>query len=489
MTLYHPRVLADKLEGLLPELQRWSHRAQMALDNAQVQQKRREDKLLQTSHSVQGQEHQLAQDQKYVQQDEELLLVCAKNCQEILATAQQIASVAQSILNNAQETYNRKRQALQSAREALTRAKQALQHATANVKGKRAEFTNARVSGNEKDESVIHQQLSVAEEVQRQASSSERAASAQVANCETSVALANQALQLAQVAHKQVQAGLKASEDSIEFTRAASRALDVGKQELGKEEVAVNAIVETLRNATQITQEASVQLVGARSHEQPAQLHTSDAVRTLQMKIDLLLFMNRPELEVVSNHMVASVLQLGAVANTEELAYILNARLGRLLRRLDGIDGLKPYRWRSLGLEQRVEALQEAHNVMAAIYSFKCCKVELAPMPPNRFGGFSHITEDIRLNVRLVAGNNRIETLKTLFHESRHAYQWHLAKCFRNSFGWLSNADWTLAQVWSDNTDDYKNPGQYSLQEYRNQPIEADAFGFENIVIDLLYGN
>ncbi len=487
MTLYHPRALANKLEDLVPQLQCWSHRAAIALDNAQVQQKRIEDRHLQTSHSAQMHEHRLVQDQESAFQSEELLQVYERNCQEALAKAQQTASTAQSILNETRTTCNRMQQALQWAREALARAEQILEQATADVGSKTAELATANTSGVQDDQRVANYSLSAAKKAQSQANSAARAASTHVACCTQAVTLANQALQIAEIAHKQAQASLKASEDSIEFVRAASRALDVGKQELGKEETAVEATSAALQHAAVLAQEASIQLVVARSYEQPAQLHTSDTLRILQMKIDLLIVMNRTELDISSDPMVA-LLQLGAVAERGELTQTLSPRLGRLRTKLEEIYGLRSAQWSRLSLEQRTEVLRKAHNAVATVYRFKPCPVEIVLLPPKNLGAFSEVTGIIEINRRLVAGNNSIQPLQTILHESRHAYQWHFLQPIRRGFGWLSEADWALAREWSDNFDDYKYPHQYGFREYRNQPVESDAFSFEETVIKLLFG-
>src|SRR5579859_2733351 len=183
MTLHHPRALANKLEGLVPELQRWSHRASMALDNAQTEQQRIEDRHVQTTHSAEMHENQLVVDQEYISQDEKHLQVCATNCRDALAKAQQTASTAQSIWHEAQTTYNRMQQALQSAQGALAQAEQALEQATANVESYMAELSQANTSGIQDNKRVASYTLAVAKKAQSQASNAVRAASAHVANC------------------------------------------------------------------------------------------------------------------------------------------------------------------------------------------------------------------------------------------------------------------------------------------------------------------
>jgi hypothetical protein len=486
MTLYHPRALADKLEGLVPELQRWSHRARMALDNAQVQEKRIEDRHSQSSHRAQMHEHQLVLDQECVQQADALLQVYAENCQEALANAQQTARTAQSILNETQTTYNRMQQALQSAQEALAQAEQALGQATANLGSKMAEFAQANARGVQDAKRAANYSLSMAQEAQSRANSTVQAASARVTSCTKAVALASQALELARVAHQRAQAGLKASEDSIGFVRAASRALVLGKQALGQEKAAIEATLAELQNAMLITQEASTQLVVARSHEQLAQRHSADTLRILQIKIDLLIFMNQPELDGISGTMVAS-LQLAATLDRGASLQPPSHRLERLRAKLENVYGLKPSQWRTMNQDERAEVLQNAHNAMAIVYRFDPVVVEIAALPPNTLGSFSRVEETIKISKRLVMSSNHIETLKTLIHESRHAYQWHLAQHLRRGFGWHSDADWTLAQEWSDNFADYKSASQSGSRAYSNQPVEADAYSFEETVIKLLF--
>ncbi len=487
MTLHHPRALADKLEGLVPELQRWSHRAGMALDNAQTQQKRIEDRNLQTNHSAQMHEHQLVADQQHVRQDEELLQICARNCQETLAKAQQTASVAQSILHKTQATYNRTQQALHSAQEALTQAEQALEQATANVESKTAEFAQANAHGTQSDKQTANDSLSAAKKAQSRASSSVQAASAHVAKCAQAVTLASQALQLAKIAHQHAQAGLKASEDSIGFVRAASRALDVGKRELGQEETAVKATLEALQHATLLAQESSMQLGVVRSHEQPAQQHTSDTLSILQIKIGLLIFMNRPELDASSDPLVAPS-QIANVKDTSTLPQTSNRKLEILQTKLEKIYGFKPHQWNRLNLEERVEVLQDAHNAIAATYGFTPVSVGTMLLPPKVLGAFSEVKENIEIDKRLVASDDHTETFGTLFHESRHAYQWYLIKRFRQGPAFLSEARCAQAQEWGDNFDNYKTGEQYGTKAYQNQPVEVDAFGFEETVIRFLFG-
>jgi hypothetical protein len=197
--------------------------------------------------------------------------------------------------------------------------------------------------------------------------------------------------------------------------------------------------------------------------------------------------MNRPDLDTGLNPMAAP-LQLAAVTDRGDLAQTESAKLERLLTKLDEIDGLKPRWWSVLDLADRVEILQSAHNVIATIYGFDPSPVQAVKLPQNERGNFSRATEIIQINIKLVAGSDEIEPLKTLMHESRHAYQWHLVKHVLRGFGWHSDREWTLAQEWSDNVADYKNPERYGIQEYLDQPIEVDARSFAETVIKLWFG-
>ena len=416
-----------------------------------------------------------------------LLQICTRNCQETLAQAQQTARVAQSILHKTQATYNRTQQALHSAQEALTQAEQALERATANVESTTAELAQATAHGTQSDKQTANDRLSAAKKAQSRASSSVQAASAHVAKCAQAATLASQALQLARIAHQHAQAGLKASEDSLGFVRAASRALDMGKRELGQEETAVKATLEALQHATLLAQESSMQLGVVRSHEQPAQQHTSDALRILQIKIGLLIFINRPELDVASDPLVTPA-QIPNVKATSTLPQTSKRKLEILQTKLEKIYGFKPHQWSRLSLEERLEVLQDVHNALAATYSFTPVPVGITPLPPQILGVFSETKEDIKINKKLVASNNQIETLATLIHESRHAYQWYLIKRYRQGPAFLSEARCAQAQEWGDNFDNYKTGEQYGSKAYQNQPVEADAFGFEETVIRFLFG-
>jgi hypothetical protein len=199
------------------------------------------------------------------------------------------------------------------------------------------------------------------------------------------------------------------------------------------------------------------------------------------------MFMNRPELDGPPGAMVAA-LQLAAVGDAGDLLLTLYPNLEELLTKLEHVYGLRPDQWKDLNLEERTNVLQKAHNAVAATYGFKPSPVTVTRLSPKYNGFFNHETERIEINTRLVTGNDNIQPLRTLFHESRHAYQWHFAQPVRQGFGWLSDGEWTLAQEWSDNFDDYKPADQNSFKEYYDQPIEVDARKFAETVTKLLFG-
>lgn len=197
--------------------------------------------------------------------------------------------------------------------------------------------------------------------------------------------------------------------------------------------------------------------------------------------------MNRPELDGFSDPMAAS-LQLDTVTNRGELPETLNRKLEILRTKLEKTYGVQLNQWNRLNLEERVEMLQDVHNTLAATYGFTPVPVGIALLPPRRNGHFLRQRGLIEINVKLVAGNDNVQPLRTLFHESRHAYQWYLVQRFRQGPAFLSEAGCAQAQEWGDNFDDYKSTAKYSFQEYLNQPIEVDARSFAETIIKLLFG-
>lgn len=98
-------------------------------------------------------------------------------------------------------------------------------------------------------------------------------------------------------------------------------------------------------------------------------------------------------------------------------------------------------------------------------------------LPNGRCGGYNPDTNSIELNANYLEHADPRGLLKTIVHESEHAFQ---QKCVNNPSS--CNVDSEVLEQWKYNMDHYKDAETYGFKEYRNQPIEKDAFEFEKYV-------
>ena len=98
-------------------------------------------------------------------------------------------------------------------------------------------------------------------------------------------------------------------------------------------------------------------------------------------------------------------------------------------------------------------------------------------MPSGVCGGYNPHTNSIELNANYLEHADPRGLLKTIVHESEHAFQ---QKCVDNPSS--SNVDPEVLDQWKYNMEHYKDAKTYGHEEYRNQAIEKDAFEFEKYV-------
>lgn len=91
-------------------------------------------------------------------------------------------------------------------------------------------------------------------------------------------------------------------------------------------------------------------------------------------------------------------------------------------------------------------------------------------------GGYN--PNSIRLNAEYLEHPDPRGLLKTVVHESEHAFQHEVVD---NPHLHPEISSETVAE-WKYNMDHYKSAEVYGMEAYRNQPIEKDAFAFESYV-------
>ena len=102
---------------------------------------------------------------------------------------------------------------------------------------------------------------------------------------------------------------------------------------------------------------------------------------------------------------------------------------------LSDMQELKFENWEQLSLDERIDVVNKLETRVAEIECRPSCPVYIENMGSisiedgnvyGRLGGFNPETKDITLNVEMLKSNNPAalrETLDTIIHEGRHAYQ------------------------------------------------------------------
>ena len=143
--------------------------------------------------------------------------------------------------------------------------------------------------------------------------------------------------------------------------------------------------------------------------------------------------------------------------------------------------------WKELGVEERIDVLNEFEDKIAEIEHRNPMDVRYEAMESNIMGYFDE--KSLVLAEQLVCDDSYDsykETLDTLFHEGRHAYQNYNLNVERVE----QSAE--MVESWNVNKNilGYKNGEsvipELGYLEYFSQPVEVDARVFAEKVIDSL---
>lgn len=145
------------------------------------------------------------------------------------------------------------------------------------------------------------------------------------------------------------------------------------------------------------------------------------------------------------------------------------------------LEQFKSDKWDNLSYSERISALQQAENAQAAKQGRPARKVKGVDMEPGVRGHYNmNYPEYIQVNRDMVNASGEArqnyDMLSTVYHEGRHAYQDDAIK------GKIQNPKETpeTVQSWKKNYPNlggvyYDGETKGSYQDYRYQPIEADA--------------
>jgi hypothetical protein len=134
------------------------------------------------------------------------------------------------------------------------------------------------------------------------------------------------------------------------------------------------------------------------------------------------------------------------------------------------IDKIRPSEWAVLDYQARLDALKSVENYMAKNQGRKTFNIIVELMPSSKMGYFDG--KSLHLNSSLLNSDEIQETVNTVVHEGRHAYQRYAI----DHPGFHSDAD--QVRTWRTNFRNYLDPEMYGYKLYQNQPVEKDAFDF-----------
>ena len=147
-----------------------------------------------------------------------------------------------------------------------------------------------------------------------------------------------------------------------------------------------------------------------------------------------------------------------------------------------GNNDLRYENWESLSPNERLNMLQDTECHIANIEHREPCPIVVKELPENEFGFYSPDTRTITINERYLNDsdfNSYKETLDTLIHEGRHAYQdYNLTEReVHPRSGEVNN--WK----WNENEIGYQNAEKFGFEAYAMQPVETDARAFAEDVL------
>lgn len=160
-----------------------------------------------------------------------------------------------------------------------------------------------------------------------------------------------------------------------------------------------------------------------------------------------------------------------------------NMQIAESVEVMNEIDGLQYSDWITSRYEQKIEVLQELENSVARIAHRPSCRINVKDLGAGNYGYFDPNTKEITVNSLYIKSDNFAdykETLDTVVHEGRHAYQDY------NMNERQVHPRGTEVENWRLNSDSqlgYLDAQTWGFELYEYQPMEADARAFAGDVI------
>ena len=161
-----------------------------------------------------------------------------------------------------------------------------------------------------------------------------------------------------------------------------------------------------------------------------------------------------------------------------------SVQISESVEAMESIDGLSFDEWKDSTFDQKVSSLQELENSIAEIVHRPPCQINVENLGEGNFGYFDPNTKDITVNSMYIDSNgfnDYKETLDTIVHEGRHAYQdYNMTE--REVHPRVSEVDnWRLN---NDSQLGYLDAQRWGFELYQYQPMEADARAFAGDVLN-----
>ena len=156
----------------------------------------------------------------------------------------------------------------------------------------------------------------------------------------------------------------------------------------------------------------------------------------------------------------------------------------RLAQCLNNMPEIKRENWLNLSFEDRAKVVQRIENQAAKIGCRPALTVETASMSESHRGYMDWSSQKIVLNESLLRSNKPEDfrqTMKTLLHESRHAYQYSNVSLERTEPNVEKYKAWALNYATG-----YLAANIFGFRRYYLQPLEVDARVFSEAVVSKL---
>ena len=151
---------------------------------------------------------------------------------------------------------------------------------------------------------------------------------------------------------------------------------------------------------------------------------------------------------------------------------------------LNALPEVKRENWINLSFDERVKVVQKIEKQTAKVGCRPALAVETAPLSMNNYGNMNWESQKIVINESLIRSNKPEDfqkVLKTLLHESRHAFQYSNIALERTEPNDEKYKSWMVNLATG-----YCAAKLFGFKNYYLQPMEVDARVFSEAIVSRL---